>query len=355
MNIMLFITGLGMGGAEKVVCELADRLYEKGYQVSLVYFTGRIIRRPENEIPIYHIPIKLNFSLLYNLKNILNLVKRVGPSVIHAHMFHANMIARFVKKFNPNIRVICSSHSNYEGGLVRMKLYSMTENLCDIHTNVSQNAANALKRAGAVKNKEIITVYNGIDTDKYSNIPGIKEKKKAELGYENTDELIISIGRIDTPKDYPTLLNAFKLLKDNNKNLRLLIVGDGPKKGEMLNLVRSLELENEVNFLGIRHDIVELLNASDIFVSSSAWEGFGLAILEAMLCEKPIVATRTDGAIELLSNDCLVDCGDKVRLAEQIVNKIKYGSKTYYYDNAKKFDWANIVQQWEKIYKGEVL
>lgn len=355
MKIIFFITGLGMGGAEKVVCELADKLYEKGNEISIVYFTGNVLRRPSNNIEIKKFPLKMGISSVVEFKKLLDYIKDKSPDVIHAHMFHANIMARMIKFFYNKVRVICTSHSNYEGGALRMKIYALTEGLCEVHTNVSANAAQALMKAGAVRNKEIIPIYNGIETKKYLNIPNIKEKKKRELGYKNTDKLIVSIGRIDIPKDYPTLLKAFKLLLDSDKDLKLLIVGDGPKKDEMVNLAKHLNIEKEVAFLGIRYDIVELLNVSDIFVSSSAWEGFGLAILEAMLCEKPIVATRTDGAIELLPPDCLVDCNDEFKLSESILNKIKYGSKNYKYKNAAKFDWSYIVYSWERVYKGESL
>ncbi|KCZ11399.1 glycosyl transferase family 1 domain protein [Acinetobacter baumannii 42057_5] len=67
MKVMLFITGLGMGGAEKVVCELADKLYELGHEVCIVYFTGEIIRRPKNNINIIYIPLKISSLIFANL------------------------------------------------------------------------------------------------------------------------------------------------------------------------------------------------------------------------------------------------------------------------------------------------
>ena len=353
MKIMLFITGLGMGGAEKVVCELADKLYESGQDVSIVYFFGEIVRRPKNkEISIYKVSLNYNLSIFKALNTVIKLVDQIQPDVIHSHMFHANMMARFVKMLRKNIRVICSSHSNYEGGRLRMAMYRLTENLCDVHTNVSDNAAKALMKAGAVKNKKITTVYNGIETNKYKFDENIRADARKALSFDENLKVILTIGRIDTPKDYPTLLRAFKIVREEQKNTVLIIVGDGPKRNEIENLAIHLGIEKNVQFLGIRNDIPQLLNASDLFVSSSAWEGFGIAILEAMLCQKNIVATRTDGAIELLQSN-LVEIGNPVELAKNICNSLNSKRKNLIYLKAKSFDWKYILTRWLNIYQSD--
>lgn len=353
MKIMLFITGLGMGGAEKVVCELADKLYESGQEVSIVYFVGEIVRRPENkEISIYKVSLNNNLSIFKALNTVLKLVDEIQPNVIHSHMFHANMIARFVRMLRKNIRIICSSHSNYEGGRLRMAMYRLTENLCDVHTNVSDNAAKALMKAGAVKNKKITTVYNGIETNKYKFDENIRADARKALSFDENLKVILTIGRIDTPKDYPTLLKAFKIVQEQQKNTVLIIVGDGPKRNEIENLAIHLAIEKNVKFLGIRDDIPQLLNACDLFVSASAWEGFGIAILEAMLCQRRIVATKTDGAMELLSSN-LVDVGQPQAISKMIINVLNHQENIIIYPKANSFDWKYILTRWLNLYQSD--
>lgn len=351
MKVMLFITGLGMGGAEKVVCELADKLYESGQEVCLVYFTGEIVRRPVNKnINIYKVSLSTRLSALKSLYSVLKLVDQMKPDVIHAHMFHANIMARLVKIFRKKIRIICSSHSNFEGGRLRMAIYALTENLCDIHTNVSNNASSALMHAGAVKNKKIITVYNGIDSKRYKYDLVLRTSTRQQLKIADNTKVIMAIGRIDTPKDYPTLLKAFKIVVEREKKAFLLIVGDGPKREEIEDLAINLGINDQLQFLGIRNDITELLNACDIFVSSSAWEGFGIAILEAMLCERPIVATSTDGAKELLKKN-LVPIGSPNILANEILKVLINSENIISYYNIEKFDWNIVLNRWISIYE----
>lgn len=352
MKIIFFITGLGMGGAEKVVCELADKLYEKGNEISIVYFTGNVLRRPSNNIEIKKFPLKMGISSVVEFKKLLDYIKDKSPDVIHAHMFHANIMARMIKFFYNKVRVICTSHSNYEGGALRMKIYALTESLCEVHTNVSENAAQALMKAGAVRNKEIIPIYNGINTENYSFTPSARIEIFSELKCPQDSKLILSVGRIDTPKDYPNLLRAFKKVLSFENNVLLVVVGDGPRKEEIIALSQELGIQDFVKFLGIRNDIVKLLSACDVFVSSSAWEGFGLAILEAMLCKRPIVATKTDGAQELLPINQLVECGNYSDLADHILRALNDPIKYFDYYNAYTYEWSRIVEKWMTIYEG---
>lgn len=351
MKILLFITGLGMGGAEKVVCELADNLYQAGHEVKIVYFVGGITKRPINkQIGISKIPLDLKTSIFKSLHTVIKVVDDFKPDVLHSHMFHANIMARYVKIFRKKLRIICSSHSNYEGGKLRMKIYSLTENLCDVHTNVSDNAAKALMKAGAVKNKKIIAVYNGIDTNKYKFDEKIRFNTRKELDFDESAKVILTIGRIDVPKDYPTLLKAFKIVRQNQENTFLLVVGDGPKRKEIEDLSKNLGIYKYVKFLGLRGDIPALLSACDLFVSSSAWEGFGLAILEAMLCQRPIVATATDGARELLQQK-MVEIGNEGDLAQDILSTLNKKEKNIEYIGVEKFNWHKILKIWLHLYQ----
>ncbi|EHU1275653.1 glycosyltransferase [Acinetobacter baumannii] len=352
MKVMLFITGLGMGGAEKVVCELADKLYELGHEVCIVYFTGEIIRRPKNNINIIYIPLKIS-SLIFSVYSVMKLVDQWKPDVIHSHMFHANIIARLAKIRRKNIRIICSSHSNYEGGALRMMMYAMTEKLCDVHTNVSSNAATALMHAGAVRKRKIKAVYNGINIKDYHFDEVENKYLHKAFNLKNEAKTILAIGRIDTPKDYPNLLKAFKIIYEIDNSVHLFIAGNGPKKEEIMLLANNLGINSNVKFLGIRNDIPKLLNSCDLFISSSAWEGFGLAILEAMICKKPIVATETDGAKELLNNENLVEIGNPELLAKKALQKLNSNLGLIEYSGIESFDWNEISKTWLSLYEGK--
>ncbi|MDF5457269.1 glycosyltransferase, partial [Vibrio parahaemolyticus] len=117
----------------------------------------------------------------------------------------------------------------------------------------------------------------------------------------NEDEtLLLSVGRLTEAKDYPNLLNAFSSLLLTERKVKLAIIGDGDKRQELKILAEELGIEDKVNFIGLSHQVPQWMSAADIFVLSSAWEGFGLVVAEAMAAERVIVATDCGGVGEVV-------------------------------------------------------
>ncbi len=122
--------------------------------------------------------------------------------------------------------------------------------------------------------------------------PAQRVKLRKEVAGDPTKTILISVGRFVAAKGYEDLVLAFSMLVTSHPDIVLLLVGDGPLFGEILNLVSRSGLEKNVFLLGMRNDVPGLLAASDLYVSSSHWEGLPLAILEAMMAGLPIVATH---------------------------------------------------------------
>ena len=151
MRILYVITGLGQGGAERVVCDLADKMYEKGNDVKIAYLTGDVLTKPHYpEIEL--IKINLNSLLLFPLAYIkLSKVIRIfKPDVVHSHMVHANIFTRLIQIASPIKKLICTAHSSDEGGRFRMVLYRLTHNLAHTTTNVSNDATMSFEKTCAI-------------------------------------------------------------------------------------------------------------------------------------------------------------------------------------------------------------
>jgi glycosyltransferase involved in cell wall biosynthesis len=197
-----------------------------------------------------------------------------------------------------------------------MLAYRVTDSLGDVFTNVSRHAVTAFEQLHAVPKGKMIAVLNGIDSGKFYPDMELREVCRENLKLRDK-QVLIAVGRLYESKDYPSLINAFYDVKQKNKNTKLLIVGDGPLREMLKNMVLGLGLENDVEFLGVRHDIPTLLRAADIFVLSSAWEGFALVVGEAMATEKVVVATDCGGVKEVLGDTgFLVPVNDAGALAE---------------------------------------
>ena len=302
MRIALVITGLGIGGAENVVVALADSLAERGHQVLIAYLTGEALFLPKNaNVTVVGLGMKSGLDIAKAYFSLGKTLREFKPDVIHSHMFHANIMARLIRLTVNIPRLICTAHSSNEGGKLRMLAYRVTDHLADISTNVSEEAVDAFIKKRAVKSGKMISIHNGISTQKFKFDECERARIRKELNVEGK-QVILAVGRLVEAKDYKNLLNSISLLKDIRNNIKVLIIGDGPLRQKLQNLIHKLRLEDYVDFLGIRDDIPALMSATDVFVLSSAWEGFGLVVAEAMACQRVVVATDCGGVKEVLGS-----------------------------------------------------
>lgn len=291
-----------MGGAENVVVNLADELVNRGHKVKIAYLTGPGLVLPSNEsIEVVALNMNGYKEVIPTYLKLNKLIRDFKPDVVHGHMFHANILTRLLKVSTKIPRLISTAHNTNEGGKAMMLAYRITDKLADISTNVSNEAVSTFIHKGAVKTGRMVSVTNGIDIKKFSFDKNFRRNLRAELAVENK-KVLLAVGRLDTQKDYPNLLNAVHTLSKNRQDFKLIIVGDGPLKEDLKQLAKKLKIDDVVEFLGIRRDVHSLMSASDIFVLSSAWEGFGLVVAEAMSCERVVVATDCGGVAEVIGD-----------------------------------------------------
>ena len=352
MKILYVITGLGVGGAEKVVCDLADQMILKGHDVKIVYLTGSVLVKPISP-RIELLPLHLNsasnvFSASRKYKKI---IRDFSPDVIHSHMIHANIFARLNHLSFKYIRLICTAHNSNEGGRVRMLAYKLTNFLSNLNTNVSQEASESLISKGAFNKNNLITVYNGIDLNKFNFFN--KDKNSNELNF-------LSVGRFNKQKDYPNLFQAISILKNTiNKEVKFYIAGDGELRPQLEQLIVDLGISDCVVLLGKRSDIPNLLNKADYFVLSSRHEGLPTVVIEAMACGTFVIATDCGGSAEIMGDTgLLVPPQDSKALAEALNQAVNKTSSEIQENNLKArqrveelFSLEKSVQNWLKLYE----
>lgn len=358
MNILYVITGLGGGGAEKVVVDLADRMSALGHQVKVAYLKGEIVVKPKNNnIELVYIGLESLENSKNAYSNYKNLILNFKPNVVHAHMVHANIFARIARKFTAVPKLICTAHNSNEGGKLRMLAYNLTNRFSDLNTNVSKEATQAFIEMKAF-DTSAITVYNGIDLNNFTN-------KKNDKNYFINDlipfhgKTILAVGRLNHQKDYPNLLHSINYLrKISFEKFKVLIAGDGEQKSQLKKLVDELNLNEYIVFLGRRNDIPELMSLADIFVLPSAYEGFGLVVAEAMACETFVVATDCGGVKEVMGGyGLLAPPKNSELLAHQILAAMSLNETEVNANNKNAltyvehhFDLDKIIEQWLEIY-----
>ena len=332
----------------------------RGHKVTLAYILKPALVLPRSgQVQVAWLGgAKSIFAMAKAFFHLAKLVARFKPDVVHSHMFHANILSRLASMIGKIRRLVCTAHSNVEGGALRMLLYRLTDSLADEFTNVSQGAVESFERLKAAPVGRMLVMHNGIDTRRFRFNPVARQQLRDELGIQD-NRVFIAIGRFHEAKDYPNLLNAFSIFSRSQSDGHLLIVGDGELRPKIEQQIKVLGLQARVSLLGIRQDVPELLSAADVFVLSSAWEGFGLVVAEAMAAERIVIATNSGGVKEVLGNNgFLVAPRDSTMLAENMQKAImlsesearEYGRKSrqYILDN---FGLDGVVERWLAIYK----
>jgi glycosyltransferase involved in cell wall biosynthesis len=166
----------------------------------------------------------------------------------------------------------------------------------------------------------IHVVPNGIDGSKYS--PDRPSGIRRELGLTPEVRLVGTAVNLSAQKGLTHLLDAAAIVRRSGTAAHFVIAGDGPLRADLIAYAAAHDLNDSVTFAGYRADVPEVLAGLDVFVLSSLWEGLPLALLEALACGRPIVATSVGGIPEVVSegeNGFLVPPGDSQALASRIL------------------------------------
>jgi glycosyltransferase involved in cell wall biosynthesis len=337
MKVLLLTTNLAMGGAEKQVAGLATGLATHGWSVHVVSLVKptAFVKELETVGVSVHSP---------GLVNIPALIRAMRPDILHAHMFHANMLARMLRLVLPIPVVLNTIHSLAESSRksdviwLRDLAYRVTASLPDMTVAVSEAAADRHIKAKCVNRNRLQVIPNGIDTGIFRPAEGRAQREFTWL----------AVGRLHWKKDYPTLLKAFAVLERG----RLLIAGSGAEESELRRIAPA-----GVDFLGQRIDTAELMRNADAFVLSSVIEGLPVVLLEAAASGLPSVATDAGGVRET-EPAFLVSTKDSNALAGAMgalmdmpeAERAELGREARARAVAN-WDWSVIVERWLKLYR----
>ncbi|MBF7688802.1 glycosyltransferase [Acinetobacter rathckeae] len=301
MKVLLLITGLGLGGAENVVLSLATQLIQRGHEVKIAYLKGQVTAQVPEHIELCALGLDSMLALPKVVRRFKQLLKDFQPDVVHAHLFHAIIFTRIMRKLCVMPRLICTAHSKAIGGTTRRMLYRYTDALADVNSNVSHEATQYFIAQRAFSAQRSVTVTNGIDTGKFRYNDAYRTQYRQQYGLSEQDVVFMAIGRFNIAKDYANLIHAFAKCA-SLKHKKLFIIGDGELREQISDLIIQQQLTEQVILLGRQFHVEHWLSMADIFVLSSAWEGFGLVVAEAMSCERVVVATDCGGVKEVLAS-----------------------------------------------------
>ena len=315
-------------------------------------------------IPVFSLAMKPRIPDPRALVRFVNLIRAIRPGIIHSHLTQATLLSRLVKCLIRVPVVISTLHcvkltsSRSDSSWARELAHRLTDKMSDVTTTICNVAGQRFVRTRMVSPDRLVVIPNGVDTMRFRRSSVVRDLTRSRLSLEASDFVWLAVGRFSFQKDYPTMLRAFAQLQCPTK---LLISGSGHLGAEMRRLVTELQIEKRVQFLGIRNDVPELMNAADGFLLSSIFEGLPMVLLEAGACELPRVATAVGGNSEVISDGVsglLAPESDPARLASAMASLIAMGAeersrmgKLGRRDVVQKYGFDRIVDRWEEVYR----
>jgi glycosyltransferase involved in cell wall biosynthesis len=309
MRLMHIISSLNIGGAEKLLLDLVERQIKNNLTIHV-----HILKRTNSFLEKAFFRLKCNLSFgkgnPYNPRQFFELKKQIEsfqPDIVHAHLTPAQVWSALVGHDN----LVTTEHNTYNrrrNWFFKPLDFLMYTRFRKIACITSATKLSLITWNPSVARK-VVVIHNGVDLAKF----------KKRVRTNTAIQKIIMIARFEPQKDQDTLIKALA----RHANLNLILVGDGIRRNQLEDLVRLNEIEDRVHFLGQRDNIPELLSSSDIYIHSVHWEGFGIAVVEAMASGLPVIISDVPGLRDVAGDaGILFEPGNVQQLVERIQNLI---------------------------------
>ena len=368
---ILFLTdSMAGGGAERTVVEILNNLDRYQYIPELALFKkqGPYLSYIKDDIPIHVLDGCGGgyMKALRSRKLIPSLIETLNPDCIISHLLGANISTLRstigCKKIPPII--ICEQNNlsltlyKTPSLLLRTlkkqevkQLYPRASKIVAVSGGVKQD----LVEKYGIRDEHVTVVHNPVDVQRIQE--SLKEKKHS-FSIDNTDgKGIVAVGRLTKQKGFHDLINAFGRIRKSIP-AQLTILGEGELRTQLERQIQELGLNDYIELPGFVDDPWSVIHASDLFVMSSYWEGFGNVIVEAMACGTPVVSTDCDyGPREIITSDhdgILVPIGDVQSISKAMLTVLQ--DKEYAKqlsengrEKVQQFDSKVIARKYEQL------
>ncbi len=351
MKILHIIDKLDYGGAQILLKDIVENSSSRNTNINV--FSLRTVC---TTFKIHYSNVRISkSSFRFSLKPIFELFKYLRENevdIIHTHLIKSNLIGLFLALFyKSKFCFIVHEH----GAIFRKSKFSLYCLLMKFFNNnitrfvvVSKATKNQMISKCGIPSDKISILYNPLNPKRFKKINS-HLVNKLKIKYKLKNHIVVGFtGRFHPIKGIIYLLKAFRRLYAENKNVRLVIIGDGPQKDILKEYVKKEHLSSVVIFTGFKRDIKNYIPLFDVAVIPSISESLGIVALEFMHCEIPIIASKVGGLSEILYNNkttLFVKPGNvhnlysKIKqliynknLQKKLINNSKIVVKRYYVD-----------------------
>lgn len=360
LDLLFVVSSVSWGGLEMNILKVAYEMQKRGHKVTIMCNPeGRLFKEAGGDFDV----IEFRNKSLGDSFKIYDFLKRNNVDVIHIYrssdlkkiVFSVSLIKRKpALVFDPQVGI----------GVKKKDLFHrFVYGKLNVVIAISRDVAHGFMKNLPVDERKVKIIHPGVDVErfKFTEEGRVRIRREFNLG----DEIVIGVvSRFSPGKGHEELFRAFKILTDEFKNVKLLVVGE-PTVGEieyfkrLQKLNKELGIENYTIWTGFRRDVPEVLSAIDIFVAPSHAEAFGLSLVEAMAVGLPVVATRNAGFLDIIEdgmNGLFFERGNYVELAEKIkklmIDKLfaQQLGKRARETACEKFSFEKYINEIEKLY-----
>lgn len=309
VRILHAVSRLALGGTENGVLKIIEGLDEAYFEHSICAVRGidEAFAARRNVATRAHCAGSGAVGFQFPLFRLARIIRQIRPHIVHTRNFGA--LEAIPAARLAGVPAVIHSEHGYEleilAGLPlrRRLLCRALYPMADVLLAVTNDLRSFHAKQSWLPAERFRVIYNGVDTGRFSPRPGAAPGIREELGIPANRLVIGSVGRLVAIKDYETILQAAEALREQGKDVHVLIVGAGPEHERLReHAASSCGLAGRVTFPGASDRVPELLRAMDVFVLSSICEGMSNTLLEAMASGLPVVATRTGGNPELVQD-----------------------------------------------------
>jgi len=356
--LLLIVPVLKHSGAEQVVYDLATRIGAHGFSPTVLCLedereaVGQMLSKAG--VPVAGLRLWRRRAIAC-AKAIPKQFPKKRPLLVHSHLFHANLAARLAMKrldepARKSVTLINTVHvAERRFRPWHFALDRMTADYARLEVCVSRAVAKFQQEQTGLPERFFRVIENGIELSRFTPAKSSPEGPPR----------VLSVGRLDAQKDYPTLLRAWKLVEAAQPEAALEIAGDGPDAESLKSLAVSQKLKN-VTFPGFVSDVPERMRKATLYVQSSAWEGFGLTVAEAMASHLPVIVSDADSLPELVTDEktgLVFNKGKHERLAKLILKLLNEPARAKELANAaheeaqRRFGVERMVAEHARLYR----
>jgi glycosyltransferase involved in cell wall biosynthesis len=361
-RILYVIPELRIGGAENQMLEVVRGLDKICYQPFVCSIWPPVgltetLRAVGAELVPIHKRFRYDLSFIGRLSR---WIRQHKIDIVHTYLFTANTWGRLAAILARTPHVIASERADRTEGTIAEIVNRLLAPFSEIILANSQSVYVRLQQELWWKPRCMV-IHNGVDAERFRMIASSDAiaQRRIDLGIDPEVKVVGTVARMDQQKDYPTFLRAMRLVLDERSDIRVIVVGDGALRPQIEEMAFDLGLAEHVLLVGAQPQVERYLAVMDVFILTSLYEGLPNAVLEAMACGKPVVATQVSGTPELVVNGktgYLVPPACPQKVAEAVLHILQDPARMHSLGQGgrerieKYFTLAGMVQATQAVY-----